>query len=329
MPLLNKPTDAVIAVTYICNSRCRMCNIWQMGNLPVLDLAEYHKLPKSLKEINLSGGEPFLRADLVDLVKLIVTNNPSARIIISSNGFATDLIKQKMELILKIKPDIGLAFSLDGIGSAHEEVRRIPQAYDKVIATLKMLKEDLKMTNLRLAFTAGDYNIDQLIPVYNLANKLGIEFTVAAVHNADHYFNIQENKIDKLPEFEQAFKTLINAELMSWSPKKWARAYFAYALLKFLKDKKRMLPNFSGVDNIFIDPQGNVSPSDVSPHRMGNLKDFANYDDLVATEQAQKAVEAEKYAQNWMICTARPAIKRNLLTVLFWIIKSKLFRVKL
>jgi MoaA/NifB/PqqE/SkfB family radical SAM enzyme len=282
-----------------------------------------------LRDINISGGEPFLRPDLVDLIKLIVKNHPKARIIISSNGFATDLIKEKMARILKIKPNIGIGISLDGIGKAHEEVRRIPGAFEKAMATLKMLKEDLKMKNIRIAFTAGDYNINELEKVYQLANSMGIEFTAAAVHNADIYFNVAENKITKISEFKNQFGRLVNSELKFASPKRWARAYFAFALYKFIESKKRILPNYSGTDNIFIDPQGNVYPSDVSAHLMGNLKDFDSYEELVKTEPAQKAVEAEKYVQNWMVCTARSAIKRHILTVIFWIIKNKLFGARL
>jgi MoaA/NifB/PqqE/SkfB family radical SAM enzyme len=53
------PNDFVIAVTYQCNSRCRMCNIWKMEKTPELALANYEKLPDQIEEVNLSGGEPF------------------------------------------------------------------------------------------------------------------------------------------------------------------------------------------------------------------------------------------------------------------------------
>src|SRR4030042_2994035 len=88
MANLKLPRDLVLAVTYNCNSRCRMCNIWKSEPLPLLALSEYEKLPDSIKDINLSGGEPFLRQDLVQLVELLISKNPAVRIIISSNGFA-------------------------------------------------------------------------------------------------------------------------------------------------------------------------------------------------------------------------------------------------
>lgn len=322
------PRDLVLAVTYNCNSRCRMCNIWKSEPLPILALAEYKKLPGSFKDINISGGEPFLRPDLADLVEILVKKNPQARIIISSNGFATDLIKKKMTAILKIKPDIGIGISVDGIGDVHDQVRGIPGGYQKVLATIKELQK-MGVKNLRLAYTAGDYNIDELAKVYALAKDLGVEFTLAAIHNADNYFNTTDNKITKLAKFKREFGWLIKQELGTWNFKRWLRAYFAYALYKFIATGKRLLPNYSGQDNIFIDPQGNVYPADVSGHIMGNLKNFKNFEDLYRSKIATEAIELEKINQNWMMCTARYAMERHALQVIGWVIIAKIFGVKL
>ncbi|MCX6742838.1 MAG: radical SAM protein [Candidatus Parcubacteria bacterium] len=324
----NFPIDLVLAVTYNCNSRCRMCNIWKSEPLPLLDLAEYKQLLGTFKEINITGGEPFLRPDLTEIVKLFVENNPNIRIIISSNGFATELILAKIKEIIKIKPDIILSFSVDGLGELHDQIRGIPGGFNKVMATIKGVKE-LGVKELRLAYTAGDYNISHLEKVYNLAKEIGAEFTMAAIHNADNYFNIADNKISKLEEFKKEFTKIIKAELAATQPKNWARAYFVYALYEFLVTGKRLLPNYSGVDNVFIDPLGDVYPSDVSGHVMGNLKNFASFKDLYQSELAQQAIALEKLNHNWMMCTARSAMKRHLGHVLYWILKSKIWGINL
>jgi len=320
------PKDVVLAITYKCNSKCRMCNIWQNDSELGLSLSEIGKIGPNLEEINISGGEPFLHPELVKVVEILVKNNPKANIIISTNGFATDLIKQKISQILQIKPDIGLAFSLDGIGHVHNEVRGIPNGYQKVLATIREL-QDFGIKNMRLAFTAGDYNIDQLFKVYQLSRQLGLEFTLAAVHNADNYFNIADNKIKNIDQFKIQFEQLIYSELKSWNLKKWGRAYFAYALYHYLKTGQRLLPNYSGQDSVFIDPQSNVYPADVSSHVMGSLKDVNEFEDIFKTKQAQQAIKLEQNKQNWMICTARSAMKRHRWKVLFWVIKSKLFKI--
>jgi len=274
----------------------------------------------------LTGGEPFLSPNLFEIIKILVSKNPRVRIIISSNGFATELIRQKMIEILKIKPGIGIGISLDGIGEIHDQIRGIPGGYNKVMATMAMLN-DLGVKNLRLAFTAGDYNINELDKVYKLSKELGVQFTLAAIHNAENYFNSVDNKITKINDFENEFNGLIKKELAEYNPKNWLRAYFTYALLQFIKTGKRVLPNYSGRDSIFIDPLGDVYPSDVSGHVMGNLKESENFEVLYNSKKSQEAIKLESQNQNWMICTARSAIKKHFFNVFFWIIKSKIFGI--
>ena len=96
MAKIKMPNDLVLAITYNCNSKCRMCNIWKMEQMPLLDLIEYEKLPVNIKEVNITGGEPFLSPNLIEIIKILISKNPKVRIIISTNGFATELIKTKI-----------------------------------------------------------------------------------------------------------------------------------------------------------------------------------------------------------------------------------------
>ena len=63
------PTDASIILTYRCPMRCQMCNIWQNPTEKARELtaSDLRGLPR-LKFINLTGGEPFIREDLADIV---------------------------------------------------------------------------------------------------------------------------------------------------------------------------------------------------------------------------------------------------------------------
>lgn len=128
---------------------------------------------------------------------------------------------------------------------------------------------------------------------------------------------------------KKEFKGIIEAELKTWNFKRWLRAYFVYALIKFIETGKRLLPDYSGIDNVFIDPMGNVYPATISGHLMGNLKDFKDFSELYSSEKAQEVLKLEGIEQNWIICTARSAMKRHALTVISWIIKNKFLGVNL
>lgn len=321
------PTDLVIAVTYDCNSRCGMCNIWKMEHKPELPVAEYAKLPSSVREINISGGEPFLRPDLPDLIRTIVTANPKVRINISSNGFAKHLIVERMKEILQIMPTIGIGISIDGMGAKQFEVRGIKGGFETNVQLIKELQA-LGMKNIRIGFTAGDYNIDDLYKVYQLANELGVEFTMAAVHNSENYFSTSTNHIEQLKRFKDEFKKIALAELRTFSIKRWLRAYFTYGLYRFVERQERLLPNYSGTEHLFIDPFGTVYTSNMSTRAMGNIRDHASFEALLESPTARDIVAtADRDPQSWMICTVRSSMKNHPLSVISWVARAKLFGV--
>ena len=96
------PTDASIILTYRCPMQCKMCNIWKYPTdiKKEIQAEELKCLPK-LKFINLTGGEPFIREDLEEIVKVCYTKSP--RIVISTSGWFEDRV---IDLAKKF-PNIG------------------------------------------------------------------------------------------------------------------------------------------------------------------------------------------------------------------------------
>jgi MoaA/NifB/PqqE/SkfB family radical SAM enzyme len=314
---MNKSTikDAVLAVTYRCNSRCRMCNIWQNeDNSGELAPTDFINLPDNLKNLNLSGGEPFMRMDLPEIVKIVKKNNPKIRLTISSNGFATEIILAKMKEIIIIDPTITVALSLDGIGAAHDEVRGIPGGFEKVMATLHGLKA-LGVNNLRLAFTIGDYNFAELKKVYNLSQEEKVEMTLAAVHSSDNFFAIA-NEIKSTEAIAGELEWLFQKEIKSWNVKRWLRAYFIYGLIVFVRTGKRILPDYSGKLNCFIDPKGKIYSCDISLSQIGDLRQGF----------ALQNIPVQACTHSWMICTVREAMRKHWLRVGMWILKAKFIK---
>ncbi|NQT49956.1 radical SAM protein [Candidatus Kuenenbacteria bacterium] len=325
---IKMPVDAVVAVTYRCNSRCIMCNIWQIKDFPEMAPEVYLHLPKSLKDINVSGGEPFLRKDLPEIIKNIKKACPKAKINISTNGFLVDTIKKVLPEIKKIDPKISISVSIDGIGQMHEKVRRVPNAWPKVLETVRFCRTELKIKNVKLAFTLNSENFRHLNKAYDWSKRLGVQFTMAVAHSSELYFG-KDNTIavdkDLLGnEFRQVIKKL----LKSMKPKDWVRAYFVNGLHRIVRGKKRPLHSFAGEDFFYLDPKGDVYPSVIDSIIMGNINDHKYFSDLWHSKLAKKGrEEAQGFESDyWMVCTARTAIKRNPLKVAAWIFQSKFGR---
>ncbi|MCD4694375.1 radical SAM protein, partial [bacterium] len=310
---LNKIKDAVLAVTYICNARCERCHIWKNTDRSQIKAEDLKNLPKNLKDINISGGEPFLLPDLVDLIKTIKEKAPKASIVISTNGFATDLIEKQIKDILKIDKEIGVAVSLDGGAEIHDKLRGIPGGYEKLMKSIKVLKEN-NLKNLKISFTLGDENIRELKKIYNLSHELGAEFSLTSVHSGDNYFGTQ-SKINLIDKIEEELNWLIKKELKSFNPKRWGRAYYTYGLREYIKTGRRILPDYSGKYNIFVDPKKDIYACDVSNKKMGSI---INSEFVLNDEEKDN-----ECSKSWMICTARPAIKKHWIRAGFWLLKNK------
>ena len=305
--------EAVVAVTYRCNSRCRMCDIWKISDHSgELMLKDYEKFPKNLTDVNISGGEPFLRIELPQIIEIISRRCPKANITISTNAFATELTTKKMEEILKITPNVGVVISIDGVGKAHSKIRGIEKGFEKSMETLKRLRE-IGVKSLKFGFTIGDYNFIELKKVYNLAKEKDVELSFTLVHSSDNYFG-KDNKISKKKEMVEAIDWLIEKELSLWKPMRWGRAFYAHGMKQFLITGERVLPDYSGQLGVFISPKGDIFPCDVSSKKMGNLKEIEKI------EFEAKPSECEK---SWMMCTARQSIKKHIMYVLFWVFVNK------
>ena len=118
--------DLTVISTYRCNSKCSMCHIWKYPTLPKeeVSLETLDKLPDNIDNCNISGGEPTVRKDLLEMVEIL---EPKSRIMeISTNGLnVTPLIP-----IVQKFPEIKIRFSLEGFGDTNNIVRGEKNGYN-------------------------------------------------------------------------------------------------------------------------------------------------------------------------------------------------------
>jgi MoaA/NifB/PqqE/SkfB family radical SAM enzyme len=317
--------DLTIISTYRCNSKCQMCYIWQNPTEPKeeISLGTLSKLPSGFDNLNVSGGEPTLRKDLGEVIDLLY---PKARIIeISSNG----LHPERLIPIIKKHPNIKVRFSLEGDQATNDAIRGEKDGYATKVAGLRMLKE-AGGTDLGFAMVIQDENVDQLVDVYQFAQKEGYELATSTLHNAWQFYK-NDNFFYERTTVARKVEGLIEAMLRSSKPKNWFRAYLNLGLIEKILGHDRLIPCTAGRDFAFIDPWSDVWACNVrSDLPMGNLA-RQSWDEILNSDvakQTRKKVAA--CPQNcWMVTTARTAMRSNVipqlpkLGPLAWVMKNK------
>jgi radical SAM protein with 4Fe4S-binding SPASM domain len=322
------PTDVIAAVTFKCNSRCIMCDIWRKPSGEELTPQDYSRLPKSLKYINISGGEPFLRDDLADIVWVMHESCLAPKIDISTNGLLPDRIGHYIKEILRTKAKVGVRVSLDGIGKRHDEIRGIVGAFEKVMTSVNILKE-AGLTDIGLAYTATYNNVDQLQPVAELAKKINVQFTCCGTaHNSKIYFSEDNKTIKDLEGLKKQTTWFAREHLKSFLPADWARAYVNSGIYYFASTGKRKIPCFAGTDFFFMTPNGDVYPDMILNYKMGNLK-IESFEAIWRSPKAndfRTKIDKGKSctSQCWMLCTVYPHMRQNKLSCLKWIALNKI-----
>lgn len=314
-----KKLNGTVIVTYRCNARCTMCNRYKCPSTPdeEISIDTIKKLPQ-MYFTNITGGEPFIREDLKDIVRELYKK--SDRIVISTNGFFTDRIVE----LCKEFPNIGIRISIEGLEETNNKIRGLDDGFNRGYTTLKKLVE-MGMKDVGFGMTVQDANAKDLVELYKLSNEMNMEFATASLHNS-FYFVEAKNIIKDREMVGKEFERLVNELLKSNSPKKWFRAYFNHGLINYIYGQKRLLPCDMAFDTFFIDPYGDVMPCNGTKEKevMGNLNS-QSWDELWNSGQAEK-VRAKVRAcdrQCWMIGSVSPAMHKYIWVPAAWIIKHK------
>lgn len=314
---------ASIIVTYRCNARCHMCNTWQYPTKreEEIGIDVYEKLP-FMDTINITGGEPFLREDLEEVINVI--KRKTKRLVISSNGFFTERILKVFEK----HRDIGIRISIEGLPKANDELRGIKDGFDRGLRTLiELYHRGVK--DIGFGITVSDRNAKDMIELYHLSKMMGLEFATAAIHNS-FYFHKFDNRFDQPEIAIEEFRKLIYELLKSSRVKDWFRAYFNYGLINYIKGNPRLLPCEMGHDSFFLDPYGRVLPCNVMEESMGNLKE-QSFEEIWQSQRAEEVKEKVRNCKKncWMIGSVSQQMKKYIWKPSAWIIKHKFMKKEL
>lgn len=187
-----------LLVTWKCNSRCTTCSIWNKKPTKELSLKQIDKIFRDpmlgrLTEVVVSGGEPFLRTDLVEIIKSIYQNT-KASIGITTNGLLTERAVNYTRKILADQIPVSIYISLDGPDAeTYEKTRRIAGGFEKTVRTIKSLSGLIQKGKFELdvGLTISKNNINKVEQTKALINRINpnIGFGVRLAENAEYFSN--------------------------------------------------------------------------------------------------------------------------------------------
>ncbi len=279
------PVQAVsLEITHRCMSRCVMCNIWQRSSSAKdLPLSVWTGLLDSpalseLRELDITGGEPFLRTDLAELVMTAARKKNSVlpflrTIAVTTNGFLTRRILEfsptMAEVLHEAGVDLVFACAMDGVGETHNRIRRVKDGWNKLNSTIEglcRLRESFPRLVIGLKTTVLPWNVDELEAIAEYARAHGL-FTIISprIITGVRYGNTElAQDLEFTEEDLEKLKRFYSGDLFRWS-------YHCSILQELLAGVDVTKPCSAGFNYYFVRTTGEVHPCPLLPISIGNI----------------------------------------------------------
>lgn len=252
-----------IALTNKCNLKCIMCDIWKESPKIDISLDNINNILQSecLDEnvdISLTGGEPFLHEKLVEITQIILKNKPDSLKTISTNGYLTgNIIDYLAEFNSLLPKGFSLHISLDGI-NAHDQ-QRGKSGLIQVMDTIKRVKRNFPLLNIKIKFVITPLNYSDLLPTYYFCKSNRMDFRVKLVEHAKNY----TNKVGRAKfNFDETIRKRIAKDLyVIYSEKNGDckdNAEFIKRIIKQLLNKGEPINCKTPSERIFVMPNADV-----------------------------------------------------------------------
>jgi len=324
-----------------------MCNIWRKyqeyphrssEELSVREIREIFGKSEILKKTRIfiiAGGEPFLKNDFNDIVLLFNEFNPTASIIIASNGQNSDLIGMRLRQIRQVLIErgnsesiIGVGVSLDGMEETHDRVRGVKGSFRKALKAVEVIR-NIEGMFAGLTFTFTPENYKEFYSVCDLAKEMKLGLTFQFAQTSGHYYDNEDIQFNWTPQQIEEVRGILTRtrhfEVIrrGFSDYGSSRAFkdrllsynrfFLEYVLAYQLHKERHFNCYSGTHSCFLDPYGNVYPCISFEKNIGNIRE-QNFDDLWKSHRANEIREhiSQRLCHCCSFCDIPNSLPRNL-----------------
>lgn len=318
-----KPINLTFSVTNICQSRCKTCQIWQIyKNEPQkkrseLSITEIEQIFKSIGRtyvFNISGGEPFLRNDLPEIIKLACKYLKPSVIHIPTNALAVNRIKASLIEILKYLqkdyPDVKLTIkpSLDHIEKNHDKIRGVKGNFQKVLEVfdwMKTLKKDYPFLHVELGTVISSWNFRDIGKISKYVKNLQPDsYRNEIAEKRAEMLNIKDPITPCPSDYKRAIDFFVKEIKTQMKDKPlFQRITNAFRLvyydlaIRIMSEGKQVIPCYAGISNAHMTPYGDIWACCTLGYdkSMGNLRDFGYDFQKLWTSSRAKEIRLDIY----------------------------------
>lgn len=325
---LSFPFKLSFAVTYRCNLHCSMCNIWNkklIGHeLTLQEIDNFFKRANRFSWVGITGGEPFIRNDLCEIIDIVVKYCR----VLNAIHFATNAqLKDKIFGIVdrirnkKHKPRIIFTISLDGTPELHDRIRGEVGAWKKAIDTFIYLKQ-LKSVRVQIGYTVSLKNIGMFQGTFEALRNVypSLRFddiSVNVFQKSSFYYENQAMEDLNSQDIKKEIEIIQRLDKDKISINNFLRRSYLNLYIKYLDIKKCPLKCQALSSTCFLDPYGDLFPCAVYNRKLMNVKDIGTDFESSWNNDDAKSL-SYKCSHNqcpgcWSPCDAYSAITGSLL----------------
>lgn len=282
IPEVPSPPFLILFINSICNLKCEHCFYWQNLNKPDdLSFDEIVRLSKELgpiENLNLSGGEPFLRKEFGAICRQFIQQNQVKEIYVPTNGWYTDKTINQIREVLKEKTLrlFAIELSLDGMAEFHDKFRGAEGSFARAMRTYDALVE-LQREDSRLHIHAiSTATADNMEEIRHLTTFLFERCPKMSHHNLALIRGDRKNPSlqgPKLVEYQQLYDYVKRL----WAPRELSRygsivePMLQWAKVRTAREQRQVVPCRAGVLSAVVNANGDVALCE--QHRpLGNLR---------------------------------------------------------
>ncbi len=282
LPEVPSPPFLILFINSLCNMKCEHCFYWQQLNAPDdLSFEEIVALSEELgtiENLNLSGGEPFLRKEFSAICRQFVRNNAVKEIYVPTNAYFTERTIAAIRGVLK-EPTLklfGVEISLDGMPEFHDEFRKTKNSFRKAMETYDALAQ-LQLEDPRLQIHAiSTATSSNMAEIKQLTTFLFDRCPKMTHHNLAIIRGDRKNPTLEGPALLE-YKDLYQYLRRLWADREEHRSgsvvepMLQWVKLKGAEQKRQFVPCRAGVLSAVVHANGDIGVCEQRPP-LGNLR---------------------------------------------------------